>query len=215
MTPNFAYVVCSIEESKDLSRVSIDELQSNLLVHEQQMTAHVDEEQALKVTYGESSRGQRHGSFRGRGRSSERHNYEKSSIGCFGCHKLWHFQYECLGKSQERAHYVETEEEMLLMSYIDEGKKNQDEICMGFLDSGYSNHVSGKKKLFTTFVESFREIVKLGNNSRVKVMGKRTVVMIVNGITQVITSVFYVPNLTNNLLSIRQLADKGLEIVIK
>ncbi|XP_026459134.1 uncharacterized protein LOC113359767 [Papaver somniferum] len=57
MTPNFAYVVCSIKESKDLSTLSIDELQINLLVHEQRMNAHVEEEQALKVTYGESSRG--------------------------------------------------------------------------------------------------------------------------------------------------------------
>ncbi|XP_026459089.1 uncharacterized protein LOC113359713 [Papaver somniferum] len=54
ITPNFAYVVCSIEESKDLSTLSIDELQSNLLVHEQRMNAHVEEEQALKVTYCES-----------------------------------------------------------------------------------------------------------------------------------------------------------------
>ncbi|XP_026441609.1 uncharacterized protein LOC113340747 [Papaver somniferum] len=59
MTQNFAYVVCSIEESKDLSTLSIDELQSNLLVHEQRINAHVDEEHALKVTYGESSRGRR------------------------------------------------------------------------------------------------------------------------------------------------------------
>lgn len=64
MTPNFSYVVCSIEESKDLSTLSIDELQSNLLVHEQRINAHV-EEQALKVTYGESSRGRGRGGFRG------------------------------------------------------------------------------------------------------------------------------------------------------
>ena len=37
MTPKFNYVVCSIEESKDLDELSIDELQGSLLVHEQKI----------------------------------------------------------------------------------------------------------------------------------------------------------------------------------
>ncbi|KAK0578950.1 hypothetical protein LWI29_018945 [Acer saccharum] len=48
MTPKFDYVVCSIEESNDLDVLSIDELQSNLLVHEQCMNGHIVEEHALK-----------------------------------------------------------------------------------------------------------------------------------------------------------------------
>ncbi|GMP28441.1 hypothetical protein CsSME_00003981 [Camellia sinensis var. sinensis] len=56
MTPKFDYVVCSIKESNDLDALTIDELQSSLLVHEQCMKAQVVEEQALKVTFGESSR---------------------------------------------------------------------------------------------------------------------------------------------------------------
>ncbi|KAA8517280.1 hypothetical protein F0562_017573 [Nyssa sinensis] len=36
MTPKFDYVMCSIEESKDTDTLTIDELQSSLLVHEQQ-----------------------------------------------------------------------------------------------------------------------------------------------------------------------------------
>ena len=34
LTPKFDYVVCSIEESKDIDALSLDELQSSLLVHE-------------------------------------------------------------------------------------------------------------------------------------------------------------------------------------
>nr|GLL16776.1 hypothetical protein CK203_038427 [Ipomoea trifida] len=37
MTSKFNYVVCSIEESKDTNKLTIDELQSSLLVHEQRM----------------------------------------------------------------------------------------------------------------------------------------------------------------------------------
>ena len=35
MTSRFHYVICSIEESNNLDTLTIDELQSSLLVHEQ------------------------------------------------------------------------------------------------------------------------------------------------------------------------------------
>jgi RNase H-fold protein (predicted Holliday junction resolvase) len=40
MTSRFDYVVCSVEESNNLDTLTIDELQSNLLVHEQRMNGH-------------------------------------------------------------------------------------------------------------------------------------------------------------------------------
>jgi len=52
MTPKFDYVVCAIDESNDVETMSIDELQSSLLVHEQRMNYHTTaEEHALKVTW--------------------------------------------------------------------------------------------------------------------------------------------------------------------
>jgi len=56
LTEKFNYVVCSIEESKDIDALTIDELQSSLIVHEQKFVRHKSEEQALKVTY-EGGRG--------------------------------------------------------------------------------------------------------------------------------------------------------------
>ena len=50
MTPKFNYVVCSIEESKDLDELSIDELQGSLLVHEQKIIQEDKKEQALKAS---------------------------------------------------------------------------------------------------------------------------------------------------------------------
>ncbi|XP_068667790.1 uncharacterized protein [Aristolochia californica] len=58
MTLRFDYVVCLIEESNKLDTLTIDELQSNLLVHEQRMNEHGrGDEQALKVTYDDRSSG--------------------------------------------------------------------------------------------------------------------------------------------------------------
>ncbi|MCI21955.1 retrovirus-related Pol polyprotein from transposon TNT 1-94 [Trifolium medium] len=85
----------SIEESNDVTTLTIDELQSSLLIHEQRMksTQEKEDEQALKVTnsgrgYG---RGRGRGGFRGRGRGRQ----SKENVECFGCHKLGHYQNEC------------------------------------------------------------------------------------------------------------------------
>ena len=51
MSSKFNYVVCSIKESKDLDTMSIDELQSSLLVHTQRMQGYIIEEQALQITH--------------------------------------------------------------------------------------------------------------------------------------------------------------------
>ena len=64
MTPRFDCVVCSIEKSKDIDTLTIDELQNSLLVHEKHMSSHIEEEHALKITLGNQSGG------RGRGCSS-------------------------------------------------------------------------------------------------------------------------------------------------
>lgn len=50
LTEKFNYIVCSREESKDIEHLSVDELQSSLLVHEQKFQKNYGEEQALKVT---------------------------------------------------------------------------------------------------------------------------------------------------------------------
>ena len=81
MTPKYDYVVCSIEESNDLDILSIDELQSSLLVHEQRVSRHVTmEEQALQIAHG-AQQGGRDGcrsTYCGKGRG--RFVFDKSTI---------------------------------------------------------------------------------------------------------------------------------------
>lgn len=108
MSSKFDYVVSSIEESKDIDTLSIDALQSSLLVHEQRMNSTLMEEQALKVsTHGENStwRGLCRGRGRGRGgRGRDRDNqhsfdetkFDKSHIECYRCHRYGHINMSAL-----------------------------------------------------------------------------------------------------------------------
>jgi len=92
MTLRYDYVVCSIKESRDLGSMTIDELQSSLLVHEQRMNGHNShEEQVLKVAQNEENVGRRRGrsalrgeAARGRGRGrGGRQPINRTTIECY------------------------------------------------------------------------------------------------------------------------------------
>ena len=175
-------------------------------------------EQVLKISHEDKAgRGRGNDSSRGgRGRGRRRQSFNKAAIECFKCHKLGHYQYEC-PDWEKNANYAELEkekdEELLLMSYVELEQAKMEEVW--FLDSCCSNHMTGNKEWFSELDESFSQTVKLGNNTRMDVVGKVIICMQVNGFTQAISGVYYVPELKNNLLSIRQLQEKGLTILIQ
>ena len=102
ITTKFDYLVCFIEESNDLNILSIDELQSNLLVHEQRMGRHAVEEHALKVTHDVKQGGRGgHNNFRGKRQGRGMNIFDKSTIECYNYHDLGHFQCECPKKEKD------------------------------------------------------------------------------------------------------------------
>lgn len=216
LTPKFNYVVCSIEESNDLDTMTIDELHGSLLVQEQRIQGSQEEEQALRISYDDKiGKGRGRGSFRGgRGRGRGRMSQNKATVECFKCHQLGHYQSEC-PDWEKKANYAELgeEEELLLMSYVDSHETKREEAW--FLDSGCSNHMTGNKEWFSELEEGFRQTVKLGNDTRMAVVAKGSVRLQMNDTIQVISDVFYIPELKSNLLSIGQLQEKGLAILIQ
>ncbi|KAL4560614.1 hypothetical protein LXL04_032767 [Taraxacum kok-saghyz] len=216
LTPKFNYVVCSIEESNDLSTLSIDELHGSLLVHEQRMQGCQEEDHVLKISHDErSGRGRGRGSSRGgRGRGRDRQAFDKATIQCYNCHKFGHFQYEC-PDWEKKANYVEADdnEELLLMACTEPKKANEETIW--YLDSGCSNHMTGNKHWFFQLNEDFRHSVKMGTDLKILVKGKGNIRIEVEGITQVISEVYYVPELKNNLLSCGQIQEKGLAVLMQ
>eukprot|EP00257_Ricinus_communis_P026661 XP_025014075.1 uncharacterized protein LOC112535637 [Ricinus communis] len=217
LTDRFTYVVVSIEESNDTDSMTIDELQSSLVVHEQKFKRiDREEDQVLKAAtedegYGYRGRG-RGSAARGRGRGRGRHAFNKAVVEYYKCHQLRHFQYEC-PRWDNKAQYAEIdEEELVLMAHVEMREAKED---VWFLDSGCSNYMCGDKKWFSHIDESFKQTVKLGNDTRIVVTGKGNVKLKVGGLVQVITDVYYIPELKNNLLSIGQLQEKGIAILIR
>lgn len=221
LVEKFTYVVCAIEESKDIKDMTIDGLQSSLMVHEQKLSRHVSNEQVLRVEGqwrsdegkgrgGYQYQGRGRGGYQGCGRGSG--SASKKTVECYKCHKLGHYRNEC-PEWEKKENYAELEEDVLLMAYIEMQKEEEEHVW--FLDSGCSNYMCGIKEWFVDFDETFRQNVKLGDDRRMMVEGRGNLRLQINGTIQLISSVYYVLGLKSNLMSVGQLQQKGLRIIIE
>ncbi|XP_055822092.1 uncharacterized protein LOC129890594 [Solanum dulcamara] len=188
----FNYVVVAIEESKDLSQISFDELVGSLQAHEQKMKQSDDSksvDQALQsklsVTEGGTSNnsGQsshNHEGYRGGYRGSNRggrgqHGRRNQSYGRGKSSEDYHATSCGQGardrsrapKQEERSHVVAIEdhnrESCIFLTYK-ANKKFKKNIW--YLDSCASNHMSGQKELFSALNEFVNGKVNFGDESQ-------------------------------------------------
>ncbi|PON46342.1 hypothetical protein PanWU01x14_252290 [Parasponia andersonii] len=106
------------------------------------------------------------------------------------------------------------EDETLLMMVHD--NKNKLEVDIWYLDIGYSNHIYGSKSFFSYLNEDYRTTVSFGDHSKINVMRKGDVQIKNNSDSiEIMSNVFYVPDLKSNLLSLGKLQEKGYGDTIK
>ncbi|XP_074326940.1 uncharacterized protein LOC141664881 [Apium graveolens] len=175
----FDYVVTSIEESKDLSTISIDELVGSLQAHEQRMNQYDDAnhlEKALqsKVSIGDSSgssssargrSGFRGGYRGGRGRGRQSFNRGQNSEGYQPSGRSQNFRGRGRGGFQQRAAKEDKDVgTAMFLTYKgdEESKKN-----VWYLDSGASNHMTGHRELFTEIDDTISGEVTFGDSSKI------------------------------------------------
>ncbi|KAG9441449.1 hypothetical protein H6P81_017303 [Aristolochia fimbriata] len=80
--------------------------------------------------------------------------------------------------------------------------------------TGCNNHMSGQEELFHSLYVTVRSEVKFGNSARLPMMGKRNIqITTTDGATNNIADIYYVSGLHQNLLSVGQLSEKGLELL--
>ena len=257
LSPRFDYVVAAIEEAKDLTTMTLNDLQASLESREMQMNERSSGtfEQALKAHTTVRNDGffqrrpnqfQRGQNFKGRGRNpqsdlnqgtrSYSFSQNKSNIQCHKCQKYEHFQSECkshiqcqnckkyghysrecrtkaLNTRDSHARVAETEDEMKMVLTTCHAVAADQNENQWLLDTGCSNHLSGNKELFSDLDENFHATVKLGDDSKLEVLGKgKIAIRLKDGSLNYISDVFYAPGICQNLLSVGQLAEKGYDL---
>lgn len=101
-------------------------------------------------------------------------------------------------------------DEVLLMATT---KEEDDKYDMWYLDTGYSNHMSGNKERFLYLYETMKKSVQFAKDRVVKAGGIDSVKIRSNdGKVSTISDVMYGPTMKSNLITLCQLLEKGYTI---
>ncbi|GJY15459.1 retrovirus-related pol polyprotein from transposon TNT 1-94 [Tanacetum coccineum] len=234
--PKWRAKVTTIEELNDLTSLSLDELIENLKVYEVESSDEdsstfnsEDEEYAMAVKEFKKF-------FKRRGRfvrqpRDERKSFQrsrndkngKSERKCFRCGDLNHLIRECpkSPRSNNQRAFIrgawsnsgedEAKDETCLVAQA------SNEICLGInlepdewiKDSGCSKHITGNRKLFSTYKAYNGGNIIFGSNLRGNIIGKGTI----SHDSLIIENVEHVDNLKFNLLSVGQICDNKCKVV--
>ncbi|XP_074362888.1 uncharacterized protein LOC141703205 [Apium graveolens] len=169
----FEHVVAAIEISKDLSKLTVDELMRALEANEERIRRFSN--QPLEQAF-------------------------QAKINIRNKNNATHQENETRRNYNRNKNYRK-----------EESKEPQKEW---YIDSSCSNHMTGKKELFSKLDKRYKSKVKIGDGKMLKIEGKGIITFYSKeGKSSNITDVHYVPVLTQNLLSIGQLMQRGFSII--
>ncbi|XP_068329911.1 uncharacterized protein [Pyrus communis] len=158
-------------------------------------------------------------STKGRGRGRLNLRYEKSQIQCYNCQKFRHYAWECRALSNrldKKVNYVKEEKEENGIVLLACKNNDGDQDYTWYLDTGASNHMCGRKSMFVELNELVSDNVSFGDKSKIPVKGKGNILIpLKNGGHQIISNVYYVPNMKSNIMSLGQLLERGYDIHMK
>lgn len=119
---------------------------------------------------------------------------------------------DCFYRQKEEANFLENKESLDHTLYS--ALSSQESRDVWYVDSGCSNHMTKNKSCFVQLDETIKSKVTLGDGNVQTIEGKGTIaVKTQNGSQKYIHDVFYVPGLTQNLLSVGQLIHKNYKVI--
>ncbi|KAI5328948.1 hypothetical protein L3X38_028345 [Prunus dulcis] len=140
----------------------------------------------------------------------------RASQKCYNCDKLGHIAKDCYSKkTPQQVNYatqVEAAPTMFYASNVSGAGVTRDEEIW-YLDSGCSNHMTGKEDLLVDIDRKVTAKVEMGTGQLVEVTGKGTIVVETKAGKRHIKEIMLVPGLKENLLSVGQMIEHGYYLV--
>ncbi|GAU38465.1 hypothetical protein TSUD_151880 [Trifolium subterraneum] len=205
LTHKFDHIVVTIEQTKDLSEIKMEDLQSTLEAHELkhgERNHDKEDEQALFVKfkkYQDEKKKWQNKKGSKKGKESVEHKHEsskkegggqktkkdKSTIQCYNCNKYGHYASEC--KAPKKKKSQNTKEEA---NVAQDGSTSEDDVSfmvtitdetaesmVWYFDTGCSNHMTGNKSILTDFNKCLNTRIKLANGNFIAAEGMGNVVI--------------------------------------
>ncbi|GJX16863.1 zinc finger, CCHC-type containing protein [Tanacetum coccineum] len=158
-------------------------------------------------------------------------SYDTSKLQCYKCKKIGHIAPKCpqRTKPNEQSNLVEEDLEPTLLMVIledeeqkvslheeDVGYKETNMDSLWYLDNGASNHMTGVRKHFKELDEKVSGKVRFRDDSYIEIKGKGSILIECDDKKQrIISSVYYIPDLKSNLLSLGQFTKIGCKVVME
>ena len=150
-----------------------------------------------------------------------------SKIQCFRCDKNGHYASTCPDRLLKLQEVTETKDESTLEAeelmmqevvYLNEKNVNPKEFeaskdNVWYLDNGTSNHMTGNRKSFKRIDESITGKVRFGDDSRIDIKGKGSILFYSkDGGKNLLADVYYIPDLKSNIISLGQATEAGCDV---
>ncbi|KAL0345415.1 UNVERIFIED_CONTAM: hypothetical protein Sradi_4372800 [Sesamum radiatum] len=244
LTRKYESTVAAIEESKDLTVITIDELLGSLQSHEDRHKSYEENstenafQAKLKLTKetngghevrsgnnynrgGSSYRGRRDGrGYRGGGRSGDRQHpnddgQNNRKFECYYCHKPGHIERYCRTKQHDEKQANFAEDEDETESlFLACYATNVFDSEVWYMDSGSSSHMTANSEVFISLDRSAKTRIKMADGTIRNTEGKG-VIKLNSGEGSCIKDVLYVPDLDSNLLSVGQFLREGYSLLFE
>nr|BBP47129.1 putative gag-pol polyprotein [Torenia fournieri] len=237
--------ITALENTKDLSKISLAELLNALQAQEQRrsMRENVLIEEALaakqqsKTKWKKKNSGENTPNSEPENGNGEYGNQKKTYPPCQHCGKKGHPPFKCWRRPEaectichQKGHeqvicYAKNQQSGEAANTVNQEEEDQlfvatcvssDESCENWLiDSGCTNHMTYNKQLFRDMSSKINSKVRVGDGKYISVHGKGTVAISTYSGTKLISDVLYVPDINQNLLSIGQLMKKGFKVIFE
>jgi gag-polypeptide of LTR copia-type len=236
---SFDSIVITIEESKDLATLPIQQLICSLEAHEEKkLQRNISNENAFKASFDfkfenfQKKDGDTEPSKANRWceickKDSHDTKYCWSTKQCNKCKKKGCIARLCRTKGfQQSKEATESAQPSTQANFIEQ-RENSETIFYAchfaseekndvwYLDSGCTNHITGNHQFFYEINTSFETSVRMGNDTLIQAKGKGTITVHTKTGLRFMRDVLLVLDLKHNLLSVGQLVQNGYAVHFK
>jgi hypothetical protein len=115
-------------------------------------------------------------------------------------------------KQQQLVHLDETKAQ----AYLGTSSSDDDRLEGWYLDTGATNHMTGRGNVFSELDRTVQGTVKFRDGSVVNICGKGTIILSErHGEHKVLTGVYWIPRLKNAIISVGQMDEGGPHVLIE
>lgn len=240
----FEATITTLENTKDLSKITLVELLNSLQAQEQRrlMREESPVEEALVANHEDDRRSKK--KVIKKNQQSDSRIINKNKAGdyppCNHCNKIGHPPFKCwkrpdakckkcnqLGHEAIICRSSNQKQDADAQVANEETEEEEDQLFVAtcysskssseswLIDSGCTNHMTPDKELFNELKCSKVSRVRLGHGGFIRVKGVGTISITTPVGTKSISNVLYVPDLDQNLLSVGQLLKKGFKLLFE